>query len=106
VAAHVDALDREARERERRALDGIRRPQVGEDRAVVIDVGVDVEECDTSVLDGVAERLDQRAITPLADVGNAEEAQKRPTTLPCSSRSIASAAGTFGKPGIVRMSPA
>ena len=33
-------------------------------------------------------------------------AQKRPTMLPCASTSIVSAPGVFGRPGIVRISPA
>jgi hypothetical protein len=70
VTAQVDTLDGEAAERERRALDGIRRSKVREDRAMVIDVGVDVEEADARGFDGVTERADQPAVTPFADVRN------------------------------------
>jgi hypothetical protein len=37
---------------------------------VVIDVGVNVEETNAGGFDGVAERADQRAVMPLADVRN------------------------------------
>jgi hypothetical protein len=42
VAAEVDALDRDSRQRERRALDRVRCAEVGEDRPVMVDVRVDV----------------------------------------------------------------
>jgi hypothetical protein len=70
VAAHVDAIDRETRERQRGALDRVRRAEIREDRAVVIDVGVYVEEAHAAGFDGIAEGADQVAITSLADVGN------------------------------------
>ena len=73
VAAHVDPLDGEAREGERGALDGFRRAEIGEDRAMVIDVGMDVEERDTDAFDGIAELPNQRTITALADIRDAFE---------------------------------
>jgi hypothetical protein len=73
VPPHVDALDGEPHERERRPLDGVGRAEIGEDRAVVIDVGVDVEEAGARALGGVAERADQGAVAPLADVRDAFE---------------------------------
>ena len=73
VAAHVDPLDREAREGERGALDGIRHTEIREDRAMVIDVGVHVEERDTGRFDGIAELPNQCTITALADIRDAFE---------------------------------
>jgi hypothetical protein len=70
VAAQVDPIHRDSREGERRALDGVRRAKIREDRAVVIDVRVNVEEADAGTFDRVTERTDQGTVTPLADIGD------------------------------------
>jgi hypothetical protein len=79
---HVDAVHGHPREGERGALDGIRRAEVGEDRAMVIDVGVDVEEPHARRLDRVAKRADDAGVAPFADIRDAlEERVGRPRPL-------------------------
>jgi hypothetical protein len=71
VAAHVDPLDGNTREGERGALDRVRCTEIREDRAMVIDVGVNVEERHPGGLDRIAEGTDDIAVASLTDVGDA-----------------------------------
>jgi hypothetical protein len=73
VAPHIDPFDGETCERERGALDGVRRAEIREDRPMVIHIGVHVDELNAGGGDGVTEGPDQRAITSLADVGDCFE---------------------------------
>ena len=73
VFREVDEPDRRARERERTVLHALRRPEEGEDRAVMIGVAVHVHESSAPGLDGAAERVDDRRVTSLAHVRHALE---------------------------------
>ena len=74
MGAHVDRVQRGLGEGERRRLDSGGRAEEGEDRAVVIGIGMDVREADfCHGPNGGSERFDHAAVPPLAHIRNALE---------------------------------
>ena len=79
VAAQVDAGDRLTRAREQRGREHPRLPGERVDGAVVVGIGMDVEQPDAGALEGAADGVDRRGVTPLGDVGDGEQGQARPS---------------------------
>jgi hypothetical protein len=77
VNAEVDQLDGPAREGEGRTLDSVGVAEEREDRSVMIDVAVDVDEAGARRLDGLRETAQAIAVTALAHVGDALEPRRR-----------------------------
>jgi hypothetical protein len=79
VLREVDQLDGREREREDRSLDIITGTDDGEHGAVVVGVGMHVDEPRAAALCGGAETADEGDVTAFADVGHAlEERPRRP----------------------------
>jgi hypothetical protein len=82
MLVHVDALDRGPRKGKRRTRDNVGFADEREDRPVMIRIAVDVEKPGAARPHGISERVDDAAVTPLADIRNAfkhGDAVRQPT---------------------------
>ena len=77
MAAQVDAVDALAGQGHQRVLEGERLPHDGEDAAVVVGVGVDVDHAGPGPPACVRESGDDARVAALADVGHGERERRR-----------------------------
>ena len=102
VAAHVDALDRDRGSRRQQLVEFPRVAVEGDDGAVVLGVGVAVEQAALAV-ERRANRRDHRGVAALGEVGDSEQGQGRKAIQPAANRSgadvgTALAAATIASP--------
>src|SRR3954468_1040662 len=89
VRSEVDALDRLARAREERMTQRARLAAQRDDAAVVIGVGVDVEQPRAAGGEGVRDLRDGYGVPPLRHVGDGKEHLRQSTYVPASRTCVA-----------------
>src|SRR5204862_4188469 len=88
VLAQVDALDSLTRAREKRVAQRARLAAQRDDGAVVIGVGMNVEQLGATGGERVCDLGDRDDVPPLRDVGDGEEHGVQRTKLPASSTRV------------------